>query len=137
MHPQDRNVLTCICRDGISDETDPRHCIARRAAGSFYCGRCTPDSCACGCGPCDGSLDPSSDSDPGYHDPTTSPFPNTIASYATLGCLLLLGLPSRFYLPLPVAMHHICCAPTLLTIYQRIRCHFPRALHPLPRAACH
>ena len=69
MHPQDRNVLTCICRDGITDETDLRHCIARRAAGSFYCGRCTPDDCLCGCGPCDGSPDPSSDSDPGYHDP--------------------------------------------------------------------
>ena len=69
MHPQDRNVLTCICRDGITDETDPRHCIARRAARVFYCGRCTPDYCACGCGPCDGSPDPSSDSDPGYHDP--------------------------------------------------------------------
>ena len=63
--------------------------------------------------------------------------PGGNASYATLGCLLLLGLPSRFYLTLPVAMHHICSAPTLLTIYQRICCHFPRALHPLPRAACH
>ena len=64
MHPEHRNVLTCICRDGITDETDLRHCLSRRAAGSLYCGRCRPDDCLCGCGPCDGS-----DSDPGYHDP--------------------------------------------------------------------
>ena len=64
-----RDGITCICRDGITDETDFRHCLSRRAAGSFYCGRCTPDDCLCGCGPCDGSPGPSSDSDPGYHDP--------------------------------------------------------------------
>ena len=64
MHPQDRNVLTCTCLDGITDEPDSRHCIATRAAGSFYCDRCVPDDCLCGCGPCGYA-----DSDPGYHDP--------------------------------------------------------------------
>ena len=27
LHPQDRIVLTCICRNGITDEIDSRHCI--------------------------------------------------------------------------------------------------------------
>ena len=70
MLPDYRREPTCICRDGIDDDLDTRHCLNRSAPGSQYCNVCTPDQCQCGCGPCEGSSDPSSDpSDPGYHDP--------------------------------------------------------------------
>ena len=62
LHPQDRVLLTCICRNGITDEIDSRHCIHTPVAGSFYCGRCVPNDCLCGCGPCGYT-----DSDSGYH----------------------------------------------------------------------
>ena len=70
MLPDYRTQPTCICRDGIEDDLDTRHCINRCMPHSLYCAMCSPDECRCGCGPCEGSPEPSSDpSDPGYHDP--------------------------------------------------------------------
>ena len=70
MLPDYRTQPTCICRDGIEDDLDTRHCMNRCVPHSLYCAMCSPDECRCGCGPCEGSPEPSSDpSDPGYHDP--------------------------------------------------------------------
>ena len=64
LHPQDRIVLTCICRNGITDEIDSRHCIHTPVAGSLYCGMCVANDCSYGCGPCGYA-----DVDSGYHLP--------------------------------------------------------------------
>ena len=69
MHPDRIGLATCICRAGIADDLDIRHCINARVDGSEYCGLCTPEECSrCACGPCEGSPEPGSS----YNEPSTS-----------------------------------------------------------------